>query len=394
MEFSFLSRRLAHTLVLTAVALPAAAEQFTTTTTTEDKILPWEWADTMAKDTLNWLGADGEFDPSKGVDWGLVPGPIYSPEKQFGIGISAVGLFVADETMMDYAPSSITVKGYGTTNGSIGTEMELRSHYKHDSERLYIDAEIMDAPDLYYGVGIRAGRDDNNEIEFDRTTYRIAPQYLWRVATSTYAGIGFDFRRSESNALDPKVPDLKTGFGDSSQNLGLTAHVIHDSRDFALNASRGRLIEFNLSGYSDNLASDESFQKLAMTYSEYKPVGNATFAWQVQTELSHGDVPWDQLAHLGGSRKLRGYEEGRYRDEQLLMAQAEWRQPIYGRHGAVAWAGVGTLSEDIDELGKEKWLHSVGVGYRFAIKPKVNLRLDLGFGNGDKGAYFSVNEVF
>lgn len=34
------------------------------------------------EDLLLELGADGQFDPKKGVDWSVMPGPFYTPEKK------------------------------------------------------------------------------------------------------------------------------------------------------------------------------------------------------------------------------------------------------------------------------------------------------------------------
>ena len=45
-------------------------------------------------------------------------------------------------------------------------------------------------------------------------------------------------------------------------------------------------------------------------------------------------------------------------------------------------------------LGKGRWLQSVGIGYRFEFKPKMNIRLDLGFGQNSTGFYFQVGEAF
>ncbi|TOF66146.1 hypothetical protein CGJ17_06215 [Vibrio parahaemolyticus] len=56
--------------------------------------------------------------------------------------------------------------------------------------------------------------------------------------------------------------------------------------------------------------------------------------------------------------------------------------------------GAGTLAEEFDQLGQDEWLYSVGVGYRFEIKQRVNLRLDIGFGNDQSGFYFAINEAF
>ncbi|MGL5399044.1 MAG: BamA/TamA family outer membrane protein, partial [Plesiomonas shigelloides] len=40
------------------------------------------------------------------------------------------------------------------------------------------------------------------------------------------------------------------------------------------------------------------------------------------------------------------------------------------------------------------WLPNAGVGYRFAFKPRVNIRLDWGVGRNTSGFYFQVNEAF
>ncbi|QEP92741.1 hypothetical protein FZ928_21325 [Klebsiella pneumoniae] len=35
---------------------------------------------------LQHLGASDKFDASKGIDWGVMPGPFYTPELGLGIG--------------------------------------------------------------------------------------------------------------------------------------------------------------------------------------------------------------------------------------------------------------------------------------------------------------------
>ena len=42
----------------------------------------------------------------------------------------------------------------------------------------------------------------------------------------------------------------------------------------------------------------------------------------------------------------------------------------------------------------QKWLPNFGLGFRFEVEPRMNLRLDLGFGKNSAGFYFSFNEAF
>ncbi len=77
----------------------------------------------------------------------------------------------------------------------------------------------------------------------------------------------------------------------------------------------------------------------------------------------------------------------------MAMGQVEYRLPIFWRVGAVFWGGVGSVAPEINELN-EDLLTSVGVGLRFKIKDKVNIRTDIGFGSDETAFYFHVNEVF
>jgi len=62
------------------------------------------------------------------------------------------------------------------------------------------------------------------------------------------------------------------------------------------------------------------------------------------------------------------------------------------KSGFVAWIGGGTLGETVGDFNK--WLPNVGFGYRFEVQPRMNLRVDIGFGKESRGFYFNFNEAF
>ncbi|GAA5190348.1 BamA/TamA family outer membrane protein [Ferrimonas gelatinilytica] len=346
---------------------------------------------------LENLGADGGFDPNEGMDWSVLPGPFYTPEMELGIGVSAVGLYVVDPEDQVSQISSLTINGFASINGALGAQILSQTFWREDKYRLFIDMEVVDAPEVFYGSGITAGRNEANRIDFDRRGYRLHPQFFARVFPSTYFGIGLEFGQDEADDLELVQPILSSAsipFPESSTTTAITAHVLFDSRDFILNPSEGRLLQADIAIYDTALGGDSDFDKLNLDYRDYWQLGPGILAWQVAAELNRGAVPWDKLAMLGGSQRLRGYESGRYRDRQMLLSQVEYRHHLAGRHGLVYWFGVGTLAEEARDLGREKWLHSLGFGYRFEVKQRVNLRLDMAFGNGDSGFYFSVNEAF
>jgi hypothetical protein len=53
---------------------------------------------------------------------------------------------------------------------------------------------------------------------------------------------------------------------------------------------------------------------------------------------------------------------------------------------------MGSIGEKMNDL--ENWLPNAGIGYRFEIQPRINLRIDFGIGLESKGFYFNFFEGF
>ncbi|KAF7961696.1 hypothetical protein AWV80_30255 [Cupriavidus sp. UYMU48A] len=91
---------------------------------------------------------------------------------------------------------------------------------------------------------------------------------------------------------------------------------------------------------------------------------------------------------------MRRYFLGQYRDRNVIETQVEYRMHITGRHGMVFWAGAGAIAGKPGDLASAHWLPNAGIGYRFEFKPRVNVRLDAGFGRQTRGVCFQINEAF
>ena len=100
------------------------------------------------------------------------------------------------------------------------------------------------------------------------------------------------------------------------------------------------------------------------------------------------------LASVGGTGRMRGYFEGRYRDKNIIEAQIELRQHIKRRNGIAVWIGAANVFPKFGDMRLKKTLPNGGVGYRWAFKQGVNVRLDLGFTKNGLGFSFNINEAF
>ncbi|WP_392339093.1 BamA/TamA family outer membrane protein [Moritella marina] len=346
---------------------------------------------------LENLGADGEYNQDKMIDFSVLPGPFYNPEMSFGVGVSAIGLYQVDKEDQVSQLSTLIINGFASANGALGIAVANKTFLQQDRLRFYVDAVIADAPEVYYGRGYDENRQDDNKVTFDNQQVSLAPSLRKRISAQSFIGIGMDFNYSSADDIDRGQSMVDSSMlVESSRSVGASLLVNYDSRDSVLSPRSGRLVELDSKRYRQEFGSQTDFNVQSLLYSEYLSIGESgdVLAWQVHGRFTQGDVPWDQLSALGGGGLLRGYNSGRYRDEQMLLAQVEYRLNLPGRHGMVFWGGAGGLADNIDKLSADELLPTAGVGYRFEVKPKVNLRLDMGFGNGDSGFYFNVNEAF
>jgi len=346
---------------------------------------------------LENLGADGEYNQDKVIDFSVLPGPFYNPEMLLGVGVSAIGLYQVDKNDQVSQLSSLIINGFASANGALGVAVENKTFLQQDNLRFYVDGIIANAPEVYYGRGYDENRQDDNKVTFDNQQLSLAPSLRKRISAQSFIGIGMDFNYSSANDIEGGESIVDSGIlMESSRSVGANLLVNFDSRDRVLSPSSGRLVEFDSKWYRKEFGSQSDFYVQSLLYNEYLSIGESgdVLAWQVHGRFTRGDVPWDQLSSLGGGGLLRGYNSGRYRDEQMLLAQVEYRLNLPGRHGMVFWTGAGGVAERLDKLSTDELLPTAGVGYRFEVKPKVNLRLDMGFGNGDSGFYFNVNEAF
>lgn len=343
------------------------------------------------------LGGGESFDPNKSIDWGILPGPFYTPELEIGVGMAIVGLYRPDSDDMVSQNSSISLNGFVSSTGAFGLSFSNYNFFSSDRWRIFVSGYANKMPTYYWGKGYQSGYHNSNKEEYSIEDFSLEPRILYRVGNNSYLGLGWhlntmhatDLKREQNSQLQLEPNGL------SVFSSGVSAYFSYDTRDFIPNPSHGQAVNLTLTDYSPSLGSDNRFKTLEMQFSSYYPFDEKNIlAFEVYSQLSDGDVPWNMLALLGNDSRMRGYYEGRYRDRNSLSTQVEYRRKLDWRHGVALWVGAGTLSERKADLGGKPWLPTVGIGYRFEFKPRMNVRLDFGVGERSNGFYFQVGEAF
>lgn len=329
----------------------------------------------------------------KKFDFSVIGGPHYSSAVGLGLGLMASGLYYpANDTLVP--PSNVTLFGDVATSGFCLIGVSGNNLFKGDRYRLNYKMYLYSFPTLFYGVGYENGLDKDHKSSYKRFQSRMQATFLFRIAKALFAGpqLSWDYVHG-TNAEHPAYwngQDMTI----SSFSPGLS--LTYDSRDNLTAPYKGIYVNVNQRFFIKGLNKTYHFNSTDVTANFYTPVWKGgVLAAQLHGLFNYGgQVPWFQMAMVGGNSSMRGYFEGRYRDKNMLDGQIELRQHIWKRHGVVMWAGAANIFPETKAIRFKKTLPNFGFGYRWEFKKRVNIRLDYGFGRHISGFLFNINEAF
>lgn len=172
--------------------------------------------------------------------------------------------------------------------------------------------------------------------------------------------------------------------------------VNYDSRNSLFYPTQGWLVEGQLYTEGSYTGSDFSYQKLVIDASKYYEIGKSVLAFNGVASFATNGIPFHQMPVIGGTKKMRGYFEGTYRDANLLMLQTEYRFPLFWRLGGVVFGGIGEVSDKAYKWSLSNIRYNLGTGVRLTLDKaqRINLRADFGIGYKSSGFYLTIGEAF
>lgn len=336
-------------------------------------------------------------DSTKRTTFNGYPFIFYTPEAKLGFGAGGIFVFyTAKDTIVQ--PSKIGFAGWYSTNKQYKVSINPVFYFFENNLYFKLPTSYGFFVDKFYGIG--NATPDNGNASYTRSSFITTltlqiPPYLFS-ADRTGIIIDYDYtiiKDKRNNGL--LLEDAVTG-SNGGRLLGIGSDLVWDSRDNIFYPNSGGYQYLKLVMYPG--ISDYTFGVLeldARHFHAFKP--DQVLAFQFYFSAVTGDPPFYKLPAVGGSSKLRGYFYGRYRDRAYAMTQLEYRQYFSKRFGFVVFAGTGDVAGQIMDLNLSNLKYSYGGGLRFLFnqKEKINLRMDLGFGNaGNRGIYFGIEEAF
>lgn len=327
--------------------------------------------------------------------WAAFPVIANSPETGFMLG-GMLFYFFPVENQGEQA-STIDTMVFGTTKGQY--LLQLSPNIFFDNGRYRVNAVVQRSiwQANYYGIG----PDSPDVAEKYKASLLQGSLTLERRFNESFVldilGV-YDKGRMSLQSGGMLETGNVLGSTDGTYN-GLGVEGGYDTRDNTNSPTRGVVARYRYVNYTTSLGSDLAFTQQNWDFRYFRKtewVKGSVLALAGTVRRAYGEVPFRYLPSPDGTLILRGIENGRYRDNNLVALQSELRAPIYGRFSGTAFVEAAKVAPTMGDIGSSRLLTSVGVGFRYALNPsqRFNVRGDVAWVDHGVGVIINVREAF
>jgi hypothetical protein len=248
----------------------------------------------------------------------------------------------------------------------------------------------------FYGIG-------PNSLRFREARYGLANKVFggmatltprpWLIFTGTVEHMApvVDEFPEDQPIGNRYAPSEAPGLGEPASTFmryGGTAEVNY--REPRGNPRRGGRYGVSVQRFDDRLEGVYTFDRVEVDLQQYLPLykDRRVLALRAAASFSgNGTVPFYLQRTLGGPDDLRGFRRFRFRDDNALLLQAEYRWEIFTAMDGAIFYDAGSVAPRPSDLSLDRLDHDWGIGFRFGSDNGVFLRVEGAFGSRD-GKHF------
>lgn len=265
-----------------------------------------------------------------------------------------------------------------------------------------------DYPSLsYYGSGAGSRKTGRTDFRLEDTaldaTFGVRPvKHLSAGATVGYLwnniGPGTDRRYTSAELV--YSPSQAPGIDQQGNYVRTGVFVQYDWRDRPAGPRRGGNYFAQFSDYRDRTLGIGDFRRLDLEAQQYIPLLNQrrVLAFRAKSALGFREggqvIPFYMQPSLGGSEDLRGFRPFRFRDDNLFVANAEYRWEVFSGLDMALFADAGKVFARRSDFDLSHMQTDVGFGFRFNARNVTFLRLDVGFSHEGFQVWVKFNNLF
>lgn len=216
------------------------------------------------------------------------------------------------------------------------------------------------------------------------------------------------FSPTLSPGTDPRFPSTELVFTDTEAPglleqpayLYKTLFVEIDYRDQPGNPRSGGLWRAKYGAWNDRDLERYDFGRFDAEAAHFFPIFDKKRVIALRMGVSYvnnepGDrVPFYFMPYIGGSDTVRGFKEFRFRDENVMFMNAEYRWEAFSGLDMALFVDVGEVSDKWETIDLRRAKKSYGLGFRFNNYKSVFMRFDVSVGGEGTQIFFKFGPAF
>ncbi len=252
----------------------------------------------------------------------------------------------------------------------------------------------------FYGLGPASVKDDRVSYLLDMT------QFEGRAVARPLPGLEIGTRigriePSVGSGTDTLFPSIEKRFDDvaapgleAQPSFGYTdLFAAYDYRDARGNARSGGYYTVTWRRTSDRDLDRYSFRSLDARLQQFIPIFDKKRVFALQARVITTDpgenqrVPFYWKPTVGGSHSVRSYRDFRFRDDNAMFFNVEYRWEAFSPLDMALFVDWGAVAPTPGELDLGDLKRGYGIGFRFNTSKAVFFRLDIAAGGGEGMRY-------
>lgn len=337
----------------------------------------------------------------------LFPAIGYTLQTGFAVAVSTNAIFYRkDQKAADSGdPSTVRLSISYSQKKQIIAPLKSVLFFNKSHTSLISDWRYLRYPTYTYGLGMYTSPQDTTLLNYQY--FKLQSAVLFQVHPHVYIGGGYllDYFWNIQQVYQQQTKSdfQKYGSGPTSLSSGITINFRFDTRDNPVNAYRGIYTNIILAPRFTFLGSNSNWTSLILDFRKYirfpGKSPNILAFWSYNWFTLTGTPPYLTLPTTGWDFSTgRGYIQGRFRSNNMLDTEAEYRVQLTrnGLFGIVAFINFQSFS-NIGTWQFPSIATGSGLGLRVKLNKysRTNIDIDYGWGRqGSHGFFVNLGEVF
>jgi outer membrane protein assembly factor BamA len=344
------------------------------------------------------------------IQIGVFPAIGYTLQTGFAVVVSANAvIYKKHRSAKDSLslPSTISMSISYSQKSQVILPFQATLYFNNNKTILISDYRYLKYPTYTYGLGPNTTPADSTLLSYQY--FKFHQSILFQIHPHVYIGAGYmlDYFWNLRQVYNQQTPSdfQKYGSTPTSLSSGVSANFIRDTRDNTINAYKGDFINFVLAPRLKFLGSNTNWTSLLAEYRTYirfpRSSPNILALWSYNWFTFGGVPPYLMLPSTGWDKTFntgRGYIQGRFRSNNMLDAEAEYRIQLTrnGLFGMVVFTNFESFSNlNTWEFGTPAPAGGLGLRIKLNKYSRTNIAIDYGWGRqGSKGFFVNLGEAF